>query len=177
MEKLYLLFSIIFLYQFVQAEEQSKCGIGFLEDSKGGCIAHLLEDSVADEIDCEYVEGKKEVNESANVVAKCGFNGLSGGDVHRNKCGLVDSRCRATVRCYPTRVGFGAGSNYGINLPAFELSAECPAVDGKCPENPNDCLKNNDIRIAIDNDVDVRDREELYNEVIPQSQNRGGGVR
>ena len=128
-------------------------------------------------VDCEYINETKENNRSANPT-KCSDPHIE--DIvteNIQKCGFVDSRCRATVRCYPKPAFFGAGGNFGVDFPAFEVSAECPLVDGKCPENPKDCMKNNDIRIAIGNYVDMQDREELFDEATRRIQNRGGGVR
>lgn len=125
--------------------------------------------------ECVYIEKTKENNKSTNTsVNKCPSPILNNEAVA--KCGIVDSRCEATLICHPTPVGFIDGSNFGVNMPSYEVEVKCPSVGGKCPEDPMDCYNNTEIMVKTEDGFENA-RRQWYRSRRVQQGGDGSGVR
>lgn len=108
---------------------------------------------------------------------------------------MVDSRCQAKVVCYyHSRIGYGDdGRGYGVTLPgprSFEMDVTCSTVNGRCPEDPKDCMKdgavivtrepsNDDMEGALQNMSDDNLEGGIQNILREKRRSRGSsrGVR
>ena len=171
MKKLcFLLLFVISLYPFVQAEAAScpegmkrgpggdcykpKCDDpGQMVNSKGSCVDSPLVDGLHR---CEYIIDMKGTNKSANIQAtKCGgptVDAIVNGNSLKS-CGIVDDRCSARVRCYYRPIGSINDGGSGVNLPPLTTMVTCPSINEECPEDPMDCLRNNEISVVSDQPV------------------------
>ena len=73
-------------------------------------------------------------------------------------CSTVDARCFAKVRCYPT-VSAITGNTAGT-FPPLEMDVSCAVVDGKCPEDPQDCIKDTSVAITAESSISNIEVEE-----------------
>jgi len=156
-----LLLFIVSLYPLVQAEEpcpegymrgpsgtcsRPKCDSGQVVNSKGICVPKNSHDNVCVDCfeSCVYVGvgkiTKSAMSRSVGVVTKCPPTI----EDNAKSCGMVDFRCDARVRCYPKRVG----GDYGVNLPPVEMGVTCSMVNGRCPEDPKDCMEDGTVTVT-----------------------------
>ena len=81
-------------------------------------------------------------------------------------CGIVDTRCVADVRCTPKRIG---SDRMGVSLPSSEFNVTCSTVNGMCPPNAIDCVKNDDLTVSpspMPSTDDVPNFEETLRDVM-----------
>ena len=135
---------------------------------------------------CTYLEGAKTMNQSATKCPE--LSALSNSSTSTTKgagsCSTVDARCLAKVRCYPRRTSFslptlpypGDQGVQVLNIPPFEMNVSCAVVDGKCPENPQDCIKDTSVAITTEG-PSVVDVEESLRRRTQEKRPSGTGVR
>ena len=152
MKKIFIL-CFILLYQWVQAKSQdsqvqlsgNKCPQGLVSDSKGGCVPSPDQFCV-DCVECVYT-GRTIIITRSIQDDECG-------------CEVVDSRCQAKIRCTPKPIGSGlherrgitlyGQDGFGVNLPPFDTEVVCSLVNEKCPKDPEDCIKNDEVQISVE---------------------------